>query len=146
MSEANNLFVGLVISISASAWQGLGKIKNYLTGKVERNLEQAKGAIDLMEMLKEKTKNNLNSEEEKILLTTITDLQLNYVEELKGDGKPEAGKVQGGGEATPGDGETGAGGVNSGGSAAGESNPGGGSAASESNPGSGQPQSDKPSS
>ena len=97
MSEANNLFVGLVISISASAWQGLGKIKNYLTGKMEKNMEQAKGAIDLLEMLKEKTKNNLNSDEEKILLTTIADLQLNYVEELKGDGKPAAGGVNSGG-------------------------------------------------
>jgi len=81
--KVNNNFLALVFSISANAWQQLGKLKNPLTDKTEKNLEHAKISIDILEMLKEKTKNNLTPEEEKLLISTLTDLQLNYVEELK---------------------------------------------------------------
>ncbi|MBU0951947.1 MAG: DUF1844 domain-containing protein [Elusimicrobia bacterium] len=79
-------FIGLIISLSAGAWQHLGKIENPITGKIEKNMENAKMSIDILEMLKEKTKGNLSAEEEKLLDNTLADLKLNYVEELKSDG------------------------------------------------------------
>jgi hypothetical protein len=90
----NQHFIGLVISLSAAAWQQLGKIQSVISGKIERDLNEAKVSIDMLEMLKEKTKNNLSPEEEKFLITTLTDLQLNYVEELKKDEGQQAEKPQ----------------------------------------------------
>ncbi len=76
-------FVSLVTSISYAAWQGLGKIPSPITSKIEKNLESVKISIDMLEMIKEKTKGNLSGEEEKFLTTTISDLQLNYVDVSK---------------------------------------------------------------
>lgn len=75
-------FIGLITSFYFACWQQLGKIANPITGKVERNLEQAKYSIDMLIMLREKTKGNLSTDEEKALSETIANLQLNYVDEL----------------------------------------------------------------
>jgi len=79
----SSYFTGLVLSLSTLALQYLGKIANPLSGKVERDLEQAKTTIDMLLMLKEKTKDNLTEKEEKFLNNILADLQLNYVDELK---------------------------------------------------------------
>ncbi|OGS23293.1 MAG: hypothetical protein A2252_09420 [Elusimicrobia bacterium RIFOXYA2_FULL_39_19] len=76
-------FIGLIISLSASAWQHLGKLENPVTGKVEKSMENAKMSIDMLEMLKDKTKGNLTNEEEKLVDNTLADLKLNYVEEIR---------------------------------------------------------------
>jgi len=81
--KLNMLFMSLVLSLSQAAMQQMGKIINPLTGKIERNLEQAKVTIDMLEMLKEKTKGNLVKEEEKLISETLATLQLNYVDEVK---------------------------------------------------------------
>jgi predicted nucleic acid-binding protein len=78
-------FLALVSMFSDSTMQHLGKIANPLTGKIERNLQTAKATIDILMMLKEKTKGNLSEREEKFLSNTISTLQLNYVEEVKAD-------------------------------------------------------------
>jgi len=76
-------FMSLVLSLSQAAMQQMGKITNPFTGKIERNLEQAKVTIDMLEMLKEKTKGNLVKEEERLISDTLATLQLNYVDETK---------------------------------------------------------------
>lgn len=78
----------IVVSFFAEmGWQSLGKIANPLTGKIEKNLEIAKQVIDILETLKEKTKGNLTDEENRFLISAITDLQLNYVEEVSKEDK-----------------------------------------------------------
>lgn len=77
------LFIGLITMFSQGVMQHLGKIADPLTGKVEKNLEAAKATIDLVVMLKNKTKGNLSSEEEKFLNNILSNLQLNYVEEVE---------------------------------------------------------------
>ena len=69
--------------ICTTAWVQLGKVANPATGKVDRNLEAAKGTIDVLGSLEEKTKGNLNDEEEKLLTRMLLDLRMNYVEETK---------------------------------------------------------------
>ncbi|HCJ66410.1 MAG TPA: DUF1844 domain-containing protein [Elusimicrobia bacterium] len=81
--ESNSYFTGLIFSLSTLVLQQLGKIANPLSSKIERNLEQAKTTIDMLLMLKEKTKGNLTEKEEKILNNILADLQLNYVDEVK---------------------------------------------------------------
>ena len=77
------MFVQLVFSFQSAAWMQLGKIANPISGKIEKNLDAAKMSIDMLIMVKEKTKGNLDAEEEKILANAITELELNYVAESK---------------------------------------------------------------
>lgn len=74
------MFMQLVIMLSSSAMQHLGKIINPMTGKTELNLEAAQATIDMVEMIEAKTKGNLDRDEERLLKNTITSLKLNYVE------------------------------------------------------------------
>jgi len=76
---------------SASAYQSMGKLANPMTGKSERNLEAAQGFIDILIMLKKRTVGNLSPEESKILESTISDLELNFVQEKN---KPEPAKKE----------------------------------------------------
>ena len=89
------LFIGLVTMLSNSALQHLGKLADPLTGKVEKNFEAARSTIDLIRMLKNKTRGNLMTDEEKFINGILTHLQLNYVEEgesLKKTEEAEGGK------------------------------------------------------
>lgn len=78
-------FLALISGLSGSAMQHLGKIVNPLTGKIERDLQSAKGTIDLLLMLREKTKGNLSDREEKTLNALLGSLQLNYLDEVKAE-------------------------------------------------------------
>jgi len=82
-------FVQLVFSLKASAIIQLGKIANPLTGNIERNLNEAKYTIDMLNMLKEKTKGNLTADEEKIINDAVFELQMNYIDEVKKDEEGE---------------------------------------------------------
>ena len=76
------LFMGLVLMFHAAAMQHMGKTKNPLSDKIERNLEQAQFVIDTIDALASKTKGNLSEEESKFLANVIKELKLNYVDEL----------------------------------------------------------------
>lgn len=74
------LFNGLVMMFSASAMQQLGKLVDPSTGKSQVNLEAAQMTIDMLNMLKAKTKGNLDHEEESLLSNALSTAQMNYVE------------------------------------------------------------------
>ena len=80
------LFAQLVVMFQGACMQHLGKIKNPMTDKIERDLEQAQAMIELLEMLHARTKGNLVAEEEAFLANIIRELKLNYVDE---SGKPD---------------------------------------------------------
>jgi len=89
------LFVNLVMMFSATAMQQLGKLMNPATKKVELDLAGAQTSIDLLTMLSEKTKGNLDKEEERLLKDTLSALQMNYVETAESapaKAEPDAGK------------------------------------------------------
>ncbi len=77
------LFIELILSLSSIAMQHIGKTSDPLTGKIERNFKQAQTTIDMIVMLKEKTKGNLSKQESDVLNTALSNLQLNYVDELE---------------------------------------------------------------
>lgn len=83
--EVEPLFLQLVLSLDSAAWYQLGKVASPLTGKIERDLAQAKMTIDLLVMLQKKTSGNLLGEEKRILDTTIYNLQMNYIDECSRD-------------------------------------------------------------
>ena len=80
MDKNNQLFMQLLYMFHTSAMQGLGKIADP-TGQLNRNLEYVSQTIDLMAMLKEKTKGNISEEMEKVLDGMLSELRLNYVDE-----------------------------------------------------------------
>lgn len=77
------LFLYLVGSFEMSAMMAMGKIKNPMTDKTEKDLQQAQFSIDLLDMLKEKTEGKLNEYEIKYLENTLGQLKLNYIDEAK---------------------------------------------------------------
>jgi hypothetical protein len=72
-------FANLIFSFSTSVLIQLGEIQDPLTQKSDKNLPLAKQTIDLIGMLKEKTKGNLSPEEEKLIETVLYDLRMRYV-------------------------------------------------------------------
>ena len=86
--KSDAYFSSLVFSLSQAAMMQMGKITNPVTGKIERDLNQAKTSIDMIVMLKEKTKGNLAKEEDKLISDMLANLQLNYAEE-SGKKEPE---------------------------------------------------------
>ena len=90
MEKNDQLFMQLLYMFHTSAMQGLGKMADP-TGKVNRNLEYVSQTIDLMEMLKDKTKGNISEDIEKVLEGMLSELRLNYVDEKA---KPEEKKVE----------------------------------------------------
>ena len=89
------LFMQLVYMLHAAAMHQLGKVKNPLTGKVERDLQSAQSTIDMLEMLSERTKGNLSMEEQKLLSAVLMELRLNYVDEAA---KPDLPREPAGGQ------------------------------------------------
>ena len=80
MEKNYQLFMQLLYMFHTSAIQGLGKMADP-TGKISRNLEYVSQTIDLMEMLKDKTKGNIGTDIEKVLNGMLSELRLNYVDE-----------------------------------------------------------------
>ena len=83
----NILFMQLIIQNQQIAMMSMGKIKNPVTDRIERNLEHAKIYIDTIDMLLAKTKGNLSEYEEKFVIETLKDLKLNFVDEMDKDKK-----------------------------------------------------------
>lgn len=72
-------FNSLIFSLSSSALLHLGEIADPQTGQKKIDLDLAKHSIDIIGMLKEKTKGNLTDEEEKFLESILTDLRWRFV-------------------------------------------------------------------
>lgn len=84
INEKNTqMFMYLVGSFEMSAMMAMGKIKNPITDKTERDLTQAQFSIDILDMLKEKTSGSLSEYESKYLENTLGQLKLNYIDEAK---------------------------------------------------------------
>lgn len=96
MNDANNniLFMQLIMQNQQIAMMAMGKIKNPVSDKIERNLEHAKIYIDTLDMLVAKTIGNLSEYEEKFLTETLKELKLNYVDEVDKEKKEKDAKKE----------------------------------------------------
>jgi L-serine deaminase len=77
------LFVQLIASLHAETMHFLGKTKHPVTDKIERNLDAARNAIDMLEMLEARTRASVTEEERRFLQQVLQEVRLNYVEEAK---------------------------------------------------------------
>lgn len=85
-----SLFEKLVFILYTQGWEQLGKIPNPITGKIEKKLEEARFTIDLLDMLKEKTKGNLTEDESRFLEYSISQLKINYFFEVENEKKQKS--------------------------------------------------------
>ena len=76
-------FTIFVSSLSMQAMIAMGKLENPMTKKKEANYDQARFLIDTLGVIHEKTKNNLNSEEDKALEEYLFNLRMMYMEVKK---------------------------------------------------------------
>ncbi len=76
-------FSTFVLSLSSSVMLSFGKVPNPMTGETQKNLPMAKQTLDILAMLQEKTKGNLEENEDKLLDNLLADLRLQYVDLLK---------------------------------------------------------------
>jgi hypothetical protein len=74
-------FSTFVFSLGTSAMYHFGDFPDPVTKKAERNLEAAKQTIDILAILKDKTKGNLGEDEEKLLESLLYELRMRYVRE-----------------------------------------------------------------
>jgi hypothetical protein len=72
-----------IFSLSSSALLHLGEIPDPETNAVEVHLPLAKHIIDTLGMLQEKTKGNLEPDEDNLLKSMLYDLRLRYVQRSK---------------------------------------------------------------
>ena len=79
--KTSAMFFSLVMTFQAAAMQQMGKLKNPISDKIEKDLQQAQLSIDILDMLEQKTKGNLSDEESKLIKGILQELKLNYVDE-----------------------------------------------------------------
>ena len=76
------MFLQFVLSLLQSGMMQLGKVMNPMTKTIEKDLAGVQGTIELLTMLREKTRGNLSKAEADVLGSAISSLQLNYVDEM----------------------------------------------------------------
>ena len=76
-------FSSFILSLSSSILLHLGEIPDPQSGEKKKDLALAKQSVDIISMLKEKTKDNLTEEEEKLLEHLLYDLRMRFVQASK---------------------------------------------------------------
>ena len=74
-------FSNFVFSLSTTAIYHFGDLPDPVSGKKETNLPAAKQTIDILSMLDEKTKGNLDDREKELLDGVLFELRMRYVKE-----------------------------------------------------------------
>jgi ABC-type hemin transport system ATPase subunit len=74
-------FSSIVFPFYTQALVKLGLMEDPLKKTAEENLEFAKRLIDILDLLKDRTKGNLNGEEEKFLESCLLQLKMNYMKQ-----------------------------------------------------------------
>lgn len=76
-------FSTFLLSIASSALVHLGEVPEPASGEMQEDLLAAKHNIDMLVMLKEKTENNLDEEEEQMIDGILYELRMKYVIKCK---------------------------------------------------------------
>ena len=72
-------FVNFLSTLATNAAAALGAVPHPATGKRTLDLDTGKFWLDILGMIKEKTKGNLHQQEARILDTLLADLRMQYV-------------------------------------------------------------------
>ncbi|MDP7113055.1 MAG: DUF1844 domain-containing protein [Myxococcota bacterium] len=80
-------FATFIMSLGESAMVHLGVIPNPMNAEAGVDLRSARQTIDILGILEEKTRGNLDEEEGKLLMGLLYTLRMQYVEAGSGAGK-----------------------------------------------------------
>ena len=72
-----------VMSLSTQALMCLGEIPNPLTDKMETDLDAVREFIDILSMLQEKTRGNVDAAEARLFEKVLYDLRMRFVEKAR---------------------------------------------------------------
>lgn len=72
-------FTAFLLGLASTALIHMGATPHPDTGRIERDDVLARQSLDLLAMLKEKTRGNLSAEEERLFSALLTDLRLKFV-------------------------------------------------------------------
>ncbi|MFZ4116010.1 MAG: DUF1844 domain-containing protein [Chthoniobacterales bacterium] len=78
--ETAQRFIEFIMMQAQQAMLFLGRLPHPSTGETVVNLEAARMFIDYLETLHEKTRGNLSADEEKILSSILSELQITFVQ------------------------------------------------------------------
>ncbi len=76
-------FTTFILSLASSALVQLGEVPDPESGKVQENLLMAKHTIDVLSMLRDKTKGGLDATESRMLDDLLYELRMKYVMKSK---------------------------------------------------------------
>ncbi len=74
----------LVATFASQAMVAFGHVPNPIDGKTEVRLELGRHAIDMLDILEQKTKGNLTAEEAAMIESVLHQLRMAFVEATKG--------------------------------------------------------------
>jgi len=80
-------FAAFVWSLSEQALAALGEIPDPSTGQVSHDLIMAQQMIDIIIMLRDKTRGNLDQHEQTLVQEILSTLQMKYVELARQPGR-----------------------------------------------------------
>ena len=80
------LFLQLVLGLQQSGMMSLGKLMNPISRKIEANLDVARDTIDTLGALEARTQGNLEPDEARVLTQVLSELRMNYLDEVKKSG------------------------------------------------------------
>ena len=81
--DVYDVITTMVDTMAAIAWSKLGLQPDLATGKLERDIEQAKIAIDITTHLASFIEPKLDEDDKRRIHGLVRDLRLNYVEKVK---------------------------------------------------------------
>jgi len=76
-------FSSIIFPIYTQALVKLGLLEDPRTNQLETNLEYARRLIDILDLLRDRTKGNLEPEEENFLEAVLSQLKLNYLKKVE---------------------------------------------------------------
>jgi len=82
--RTHDLLVWMLSILAAKAWEGMGLVANPMTNKVEKNLEEARLAIDAYAATFEVVRVRVEERPRRDMETLLTTLRLNFVEKSGG--------------------------------------------------------------
>lgn len=77
-------FSSFILSLTSTAFIHLGEMEDPVTHKVEVHLEAARQMIDIIDMLHQKAKGNLDHREEEFISGVLFELKMRYAEKASG--------------------------------------------------------------
>lgn len=83
--DVNQVIMVMIDQMAGIAWQKLGLQNDLITGKIEKDLSQAKTAVDVVSQLSEFITPELDDSDKRQIQTLVSNLKINYIQKLNED-------------------------------------------------------------